>query len=75
MNKIKQWCIGFVAIKLVKAAINKADVADYAITAADAVDKYLDKTLGEKRSEEIQVQISKWLKKTVKVFTDKLNSN
>jgi len=75
MGKIKAWFIGFVTVKLVKAAIKRADITEYAITAADAADKYLDKVLGEKPSEAVQTEISDWIKKTVDTFVDRLKQN
>jgi len=75
MSKFKSWLIGFVAVKLVKAAIARADVSEYAVTAADAADKYLDKRMGEKPSQAVQDEISTWLEKTVGAFTDRLGSN
>ena len=74
-NKIKEWFIAFVAVKLVKAIIKNADVSTYAIVGADAVDKYLDKYLGEKPSEVVQTDISVWLNETVDAFVTELKNN
>jgi len=72
---MKKWIIGLVVNKIIKLAIEKADVTPYVEIAADAVDAYLDKHIGETNSEKIQKAVVKWINKTVKAFTEKLSSN
>lgn len=75
MSKFKQWIIGKIAIKVAKLAISKADIKPYAITAATAVDKYLDKALGNKVSERIQNLIVDWLQGVTNAFSEELKKN
>ncbi len=75
LKKLKKMVIGFSAVKLAKAVKKKIDVSEYAIIAADAVDTYLDKTLGKKSSEKIQDEICIWLKEGVDIFTTVLKKN
>ena len=75
MNKLKEWAINLVVKKLVKLALKKADVAPYAIQAAKAADKYLDKYLGETASEDVQNQVIVWLEGLVDSFTAELKSD
>jgi len=72
---MKKWIIGLVVNKIIKLAIEKADVTLYVEIAADAVDTYLDKHIGETNSEKIQKAVVAWINKTTKAFTKKLESN
>lgn len=74
-RKIREWVVGYIAKKVVKLALDKADVKPYAKIAATSADKYLDKALGEKTSEEVQLLVVEWLEGVVKEFTTELREN
>ena len=75
MNKIKEWITGFIVKKLVKLALKKADMQPYAIKGAEVADKYLDKYLGEKNSEDVQNQVIIWIDGLVTSFTTELQKD
>ena len=72
---MKKWIIGIVVKKIIKLAMEKADVTIYVEAAADAVDGYLDKVAGEKTSETVQKAVVTWINQTVTAFTKKLEEN
>jgi len=72
---MKKWLIGLIVKRIIKLAQEKADVTPYVEAAADAVDSYLDKNIGETTSEQIQDAVVVWINKTVKAFTEKLKNN
>lgn len=72
---MKKWIISLVVNRIIKLAVAKADVTPYVEAAADAVDAYLDKHIGETNSEKIQKAVVSWINKTTKAFTKKLESN
>jgi len=72
---MKNWIIKLIVNRVIELALDKADVTPYVEAAADAVDTYLDKHIGETNSEKIQKAVVKWINKTVKAFTEKLDSN
>ena len=72
---MKKWFIKLVVNKIIKLAMDKADVTVYVESAADAVDAYLDKNIGEATSENIQDAVVTWINTTVNAFTEKLKSN
>jgi len=72
---IQEKFLGWIVIKIVKAALAKADVKPYAVLGATVTDKYLDKYLGEKTSEEIQNEVVGWIQSTVNAFSDELRQN
>jgi len=72
---MKKWITKLVINKIIKLAMDQADVTPYVETAADAVDKYLDKVVGMETSETIQNAVVTWINKTVTAFTEKLQSN
>jgi len=72
---MKNWIIKLIVNKIIKLAMKKADVTPYVEAAADAVDIYLDKTIGEVSSENVQTAVVVWINQTVTAFTKKLENN
>ena len=68
----KTFMIGKGAEWLVSLVLKKADVAPYAVEWAKAVDKALDKQLGDKSSEKVQDSLVVWINKLVNSFTQEL---
>ena len=72
---MKNWIIKFITNKVIKLAMEKADVTPYVQAAADAADEYLDKHMGTANSQLLQDAVVVWVNTTVTAFTEKLNSN
>ena len=72
---MRKWIINLVVKKLIKLAVGKADVTPYVKAAANAVDEYLDKNLGETSSEAIQTAVITWINQTVTAFTEELKKD
>ena len=72
---MKNWIIKFVINKVIKLAMEKADVTPYVEIAADAADEYLDKHMGTSNSQLLQDAVVVWVNTTVTAFTEKLKNN
>ena len=72
---MRKWFINLIVKKIIKLAVEKADVTPYVIAAANAADAYLDKNLGDVSSEAIQTAVSEWLNKTVTAFVEELKKD
>ena len=67
--------LGWIAKKVIKLALSKSDIQEQIVKAADVADKYADKYLGKKTSQEVQNQICDYVDENVKIFTDRLKQN
>jgi hypothetical protein len=72
---IKRWFTKFIMKRIIDLAIKKADITPYVIAAADSVDEYMDKKLGQATSQQIQDAVVTWINQTVTAFTERLKSN
>jgi hypothetical protein len=71
----RRWITKLIVNRVIKLAIKKADITPYVIDAADAVDEYMDKKLGQQTSQQVQDAITDWINKTVLALTDRLKNN
>ena len=72
---MKKWLVRKIVGWIINLAMKKADVTQYAISAADSIDEYADKHLGETTSQQIQDAVVTWINLTVTAFTERLKKN